>query len=295
MYRRSIIILGNGYIGNNLYNYLSYNKPDDLYVTVCCRQALDYHNIDVFRRYINDISDQTSDQVVVINCAGFTGKPNVDECEKNTVRPVCWDFNANLPLKLGIACKETGVHYLHISSGCIYNGYDKLYTEEDEPNFGISAPNSSFYSKSKHAGELNLKSINFGKILRIRMPFCDDLSNQRNLIHKISKFTRLMSSENSLTCVEDLCEFIRRYVNEVLNDYSFEIFNVVNQGITTARIIASMLGDTERWIFCTEDELQLTAKRSNTVLSTEKIKSLGLQLPEVNESLLKCIRLFKKH
>ena len=40
-----------------------------------------------------------------------------------------------------------------ISSGCIYNGYEKRFTEEDEPNFTFN--NGSFYSGSKALCEKN--------------------------------------------------------------------------------------------------------------------------------------------
>lgn len=292
MYKQSVVIVGNGYIGSKLYAYLSYAKLADNFVAVINRDTVNYHDHSLFKDYIKSIASQTSDKVVVINCAGFTGKPNVDACEKPENKQLCWDLNAMLPTRLGNICKDVGVSYLHISSGCIYNGYDKYYSENDTPNFGLMSDTSSFYSKSKHAGEINLESTNYGKIIRIRMPFCSDLTNPRNYIHKIIKYTRLISMENSLTCVTDLCQFIYRYINEKLNNNQFEIFNVVNQGISTSRVITSMLEKKEAWIFCDEESLNLAAKRSNTILCTQKIIRLGLQLPEVNQSLLDCI---KKH
>jgi len=294
MYKQSILIIGKGYIGNNLYNYLSCDKPDNIFIATIEKDVINYHDSVIFRQYLKSVINETSEQVVVINCAGYTGRPNVDACEKPENKLLCWDLNATLPMRLGSICKELGVKFLHVSSGCIYNGYDKHYNEDDEPNFGLMSDISSFYSKTKHAGEVNLRSIDYGKVIRIRMPFCNDLSNPRNFIYKITKYTRLISMENSLTCVEDLCEFISRYINEVLDNGKFEIFNVVNQGISTTRAIAGMIGREEGWIFCDEASLELAAKRSNTILSTEKIKQLGLQLPEVNESLLKCIQANKQ-
>ena len=102
----------------------------------------------------------------VVNCAGFTGKPNVDECEVR--KEECFIQNSILPRDIEEVCKLKRVNLIHVSSGCIYTGYDKDYTEEDEPNFGMFDSDSSFYSKSKHAGELNLDT-NFTNIIRIRI------------------------------------------------------------------------------------------------------------------------------
>jgi dTDP-4-dehydrorhamnose reductase len=42
---------------------------------------------------------------------------------------------------------------IHIGSGCVYSGYDKIYSEEDTPDFGSDSYESSFYSKTKDAFE----------------------------------------------------------------------------------------------------------------------------------------------
>ena len=131
----NILFLGAGYVGTELFKRA--NKEDNNY-WLRSRQELDYSNSLELRKFIlnNDIS-------YVINCSGFTGSPNVDEGELKKKK--CWYLNVLLPLKLSKICKSIGVGYIHISSGCIYSGYEKEYVEQDEPNFGLY-DNSSFYS-----------------------------------------------------------------------------------------------------------------------------------------------------
>ena len=72
----------------------------------------------------------------VINCAGYTGKPNVDACETN--KGECRKGNIELPKVISNACALVGIPWGHVSSGCIYTG-NRLdgsgFTEEDPPNF----------------------------------------------------------------------------------------------------------------------------------------------------------------
>ena len=64
------------------------------------------------------------------------------------------------PARLAQVCANLGVKLVHVSSGCIYDGYEKDFTEEDPPNFCWEADKrywkerdshlrSSFYSSSK--------------------------------------------------------------------------------------------------------------------------------------------------
>ena len=57
---------------------------------------------------------------VVVNAAGKTGRPNVDWCEAN--QEATWRSNVLGPLVLAEACAAAGVHLLHLSSGCIFDG-----------------------------------------------------------------------------------------------------------------------------------------------------------------------------
>ena len=87
----------------------------------------------------------------VINCAGYTGKPNVDACESH--KEETHQGNVLAPFNLAQTCDKLGLPWGHVSSGCVYNGYDKDFTEEDEPNFCFSSLPCSHYSGTKAEAE----------------------------------------------------------------------------------------------------------------------------------------------
>jgi len=285
------LILGKGYIGNHLQSYLSTLCSIET-VQIVNKLKFDYTDQDHLFKRLTELK-MSHDEVVIINCVGYTGKPNVDACERDENKPDCWNLNAILPAKLALTAKRADCKFIHISSGCIYDSYDKCYTEEDVPNFGLYSNKSSFYSKSKHAAEESIKAIDYGVIFRIRMPFCSDLSNVRNTLFKLAKYTRLISHENSMTSVHDLTVFIGKFIANNYFVKPFDIYNVVNEGIVTNKVIITIFkkyGIDSKWLFVDDTELKMTANRSNTVISTDKIRSIGFQLPEVMGSIQACIR-----
>ena len=56
----------------------------------------------------------------LINCAGFTGKPNVDACE--SAKYECLQGNAVLPGIIREVCEDLKIPWGHVSSGCVYSG-----------------------------------------------------------------------------------------------------------------------------------------------------------------------------
>ena len=177
---------------------------------------------------------------------------------------------------------------IHISSGCIYSGYAKEYTEKDLPNFGLFDNESSWYSKTKHAAELILKDRN-AYIFRIRMPFTKD-NTPRNFLNKVLKYDNLIDFDNSMTGIEDLAKFILNFLKKDWNAYlAPDIFNVVNPGAISIREIVNIMRkydiDNKNWKFVDIETLQLKANRSNCILDSSKITKLNLGLPDINTSI----------
>jgi dTDP-4-dehydrorhamnose reductase len=235
----------------------------------------------------------------VINTCGYTGRPNVDACEDNIEDT--WYYNVIVPVNIQKACKDAGVRMIHISSGCIYNGYDKFYTETDEPDFGLLEPKSSWYSKTKHACEMMLKG-RCVYIMRIRMPFCETWS-ERSVLTKLIKYDNVINCLNSLTNLEDLCGFITYFIEDIIDSdrptYEYGIYNVVNpEPIETAELLSLIdefgLGN-PNWKHIELEELYKKTKtqRSNCVLSDDKISKLKLKLPKTRDSLRRCLKNMK--
>lgn len=283
---KNILLLGKGYIGLNLYEYLI--SKLDTKTQIFSQKDLNYLNFNILNDYLKDKKID-----YIVNCAGYTGRPNVEGCEND--KETCWNYNVKLPILLTEIASNWDIPIIHISSGCVYTGYDKDYTEEDEPNFGIYNQNSSFYSKTKHACELSLKNTS-SYIFRIRMPFSYKSSN-RNYINKILQYDNLISYKNSLTNISDLNEFIYKFIN-LENKPEYGIYNVTNQGFATAKEIIEILKkynlENKNWKFLEQDEMNFKVARSNCVLSTEKIKKLNLQLPNIFDSMGNAISRFQK-
>ena len=265
-----VIILGNGYVGSNLYERLQFQEGYD--VNIERRKLLNYNDIKKLERYIDE---QKPDYIV--NCSGFTGRPNVDEGEEK--KELCFELNTFAPLRISNLCKLKDINYIHISSGCIYTDYTKVYTEEDEPNFGLFDEESSTYSKSKHAFELG---CDWGLILRVRMPFCDML-HERSYITKIYKYDNLIDMVNSKTYIPQLLDFIEYFISKGYEAKDKELLNFVNSEPLSTKKVTELMEQFEitnpnwEWVhFC---DLDVKANRSNCVLSSDKlVKEYGFDI-----------------
>lgn len=285
---KPILLLGKGYIGTSLEKTLIQNG---FTVESYSRSQLDYTSPVALQ---NHIKERKGDYEAVINCSGYTGVPNVDACEKN--KQDCWFWNVIVPRNVVLSSNAFSIPTIQVSSGCIYSGYDKEYTEEDEPNFGLFNSNSSFYSKSKHACETIFQNC-FGYILRVRMPF-DGTLMPKNYLNKIFKYNTLISQKNSLTSTTDFNTFVCKFLYLYRTIPSGPI-NVVNPGGIEAKEIVELLKKRDvinpNWNFIDVNNLNTVAQRSNCVLSADKLRYYNLELPPVRESLERDIATFSRN
>ena len=239
-------------------------------ILIKASKDLNYHDQKTLHKYLLN-----QDVDVVINCSGFTGTPNIDEAE--TKKELCWFLNVQSPLQVNQTCNQLNRNYIHVSSGCVFDGYDKEWSEEDVPNYGLFSDKSSFYSKSKHAFE-NLSTELRGKVLRIRMPFGPDKS-PRNYLSKIRKYENLIQYKNSKTYIPDLCAFVQKLITrEPIPWNKREIYNVVNPGPLWTQEVIDILRTygmhNPEWKFVNIAALDITAGRSNCVLDSQKVNQI---------------------
>jgi dTDP-4-dehydrorhamnose reductase len=264
-----ILILGKGFISEYLVNYLN---DTDHSVECYSRKELDYSNdVTLYNKIVDDTEFGNAfdkGYEVIINTAGFTGSPNVDECELRKAE--CFDLNVKLPKTIEGVCKASGINFINVSSGCIYTGYDKDYTEEDEPNFGMYNNEASFYSKTKHACELTLDN-SFTNTIRIRMPITSK-DDHKNLLSKLNKYDNIIDFKNSKTDVIKLCEFIK----VVVENFKPGIYNAVHNNTLTTREVTEIMTEyglqNDNWKFVPYEDLPIKANRSNCVLDNSKAK-----------------------
>ena len=282
--KQKILILGKGYIGNAIARYLD---PDIRKILHISKAELDYTNPTTLKLFL-----EAGRFDYVINCAGYTGKPNVDAAEDN--KELCWKLNVVDSVQINRACRDVQANYIHIGSGCIYNDIVDA-TEEDVPNFGLYNSESSFYSKSKHAYETLVGD--YGLTLRIRMPFDDTLSS-KNYLYKLWTYPKLIgyNTFNSKTSISDICRFIAHILYEEVDVRNIGLLNFVNPNPrSTSSIVEDLMEDVHwpraeyEWV--DEQSLNLKAKRSNCCLSSEKRKTLfpNFHMPVEADAITKCL------
>ena len=231
----------------------------------------------------------------MINCAGYTGKPNVDACE--TDKANCLAGNAVLPGLISEACDRIGVAWGHVSSGCIFTGTrpdGRGFSELDPPNFSFRQNNCSFYSGSKALGEEVLSGIDRCYVWRLRIPF-SNIDSSRNYLSKLMRYDMLLEAENSLS---ELNEFVAAALDCFELNIEFGTYNLTNPGsVTTSEVIgliqAAGVSNKEFKFFDSESEfMRLAAKapRSNCVLDSSKALDAGLRLTPIRESLKRSLK-----
>ena len=226
----------------------------------------------------------------VINCAGRTGRPNIDALESEPGRT--YRSNVVGPILLGSACLERGIHFTHLSSGCVYEGDNggPGFFEEDPPNF-----DGSLYARSKAAAETALRDLDALQ-LRIRLPISSEPA-ERNLLTKLLAFDQVIHIANSITVLDDFwgpaCKLIERAETGV--------WNMVNDGVEWHDLLLELWKDrvdpSHRFEIVEQHVLQnrLTARRSNCVLSTAKLARAGLSMPKLDEALPRIVDAYGAH
>ena len=284
-----IAILGSsGYLGSA---YLQVKAPPGIHLVPASRSLINYHDPFILRAFLR------SEQIKgVINCAGFTGKPNVDACEDS--KELCFKMNVELPETIAKVCFDENRTLFQIGSGCIYQGNPdaenpgKGYREEDEPNFSFKHPPCSFYSGTKAEMEKRIKDTPGVSIFRLRMPF-SSAKDDRNLLWKLSRYPMLIEASNSLSFLD---EFISMSLKMVAAQTPSGIYNFTNPGVAKNSQIVQLLKDkgirsSEVAFFSSTSEAHsvMRAPRSSCILDSTRIAALGFPLSDVHESLLLCI------
>ena len=265
-----VILLGStGYIGQEFKKQL-----EELNVETYCisRHDYNYYDLGVLRQILHERRPE-----FLINCAGYTGKPNVDACEDN--QEETRRANVGLVQTISKACLMNGTKWGHVSSGCIYQGTKGAngFTELDMPNFSFGLGNCSYYSGTKaQAEEIIAHTGGDCYIWRLRIPF-DEYDSPRNYLTKLIKYPMTLDANNSISHKGD---FVKYCLALWERKADFGIYNVVNTGaVTTKQVtneINNILGiDKDFKFFAREQDMYdmgfARTPRSNCVLDNTKL------------------------
>src|SRR5262245_41517424 len=176
------------------------------------RSAFDYTRFELLFDYVRKIKPE-----LVINAAGYSGKPNLDACE--TARMQTFQANTLLPQTVAKVCLMTNTPLGYVSSAAIYSGakvYEKGhmrvetdlnrsniralfddhpekffgFTEIDEPNFTFRSPPCSFLAGTKALAEEALRGEAQTYIWRAGMPF-SQRDDECNFLTKLQTYSKV--------------------------------------------------------------------------------------------------------
>lgn len=312
-----ILLLGaTGYIGEAFAGELQRRKANFIALS---RKQVDYTRFDLLLKFLRAQKPE-----FLVNCAGYTGKPNVDACELDKAGTLLG--NALLPQTIAHACVEAGIPWGHVSSGCIYSGAkiseagkvrvekDMVkpelhamaeqkspailgFTEEDTPNFSFRDGPCSFYSGSKALGEEAMAGLGQSYIWRLRIPF-DEFDNKRNYLSKVQRYPKVYENVNSISHRAD---FVKACLDTWMQRAPFGIYNVTNPGYVTTRhvveLIEKILKPARKFEFWANDEefykLAARTPRSNCVMDSSKLLAAGVKIRPVEAALEDSLRNWK--
>lgn len=176
------------------------------------------------------------------------------------------------------------------------------FVETDTPNFSFRDGPCSFYSGTKALGEeaicgTGVPPVAGGQdaratncyIWRLRIPF-DEFDNSRNYLSKVQRYAKVYDNVNSISHRAD---FVKACLDTWELRAPFGIYNVTNPGFVTTKHVVEqiekILKPARKFEFWASDEefYKVAAKtpRSNCVMDTTKLLSVGVKIRPVEEAL----------
>lgn len=269
------------------------------------------------RELYEEIAD--SGAMHVINCAGITGRPNIDWCESHPRETVM--VNLEGAVTLAHICQFFNKHLTNFATGCIYTYEESSESRHRNPQLsdraietssscgvqGFSetdAPNffQSTYSRTKAYAEALQRPMSNVLILRLRMPLNEDFEHSRNLVNKLLKYTSIIDTPNSVSVLPTLLP-LALYM---MRDKKVGVYNFTNPGYIAPSEILNKYNTIreEKHVFeCVAPDSLMTsgkiiAARSNCWLCTEKLKRVakeyGLSIPDARTAVSAMMSLQKK-
>lgn len=304
-----ILLLGaSGYLGHAFADALRRRGQPFIPLT---RSAIDYTQLDILFGYVRKIQPS-----LLINAAGFVGKPNVEACEIARDKAIFW--NTLLPQTISRACLMTNTPWAHLSSACVYSGArvhteDEVrlernldqpevlrlwqqkpgafrgFSEADAPNFCFRAAPCSFYSGTKALAEEAIHGVGQNYIWRLGMTF-DERDGARNLLSRIMGYPKVYDCINSLSHLDDA-------VQACLDLWElrapFGIYHLTNSGAISNRQIVSSIehilkpNRTFEFWQNAEEFQRATGQvpRSPAILDGSKLAATGIRLRPVQKAI----------
>lgn len=189
--------------------------------------------------------------------------------------------NLVAPMLLAQASRTVGAHLTYLGTGCIFEGYSPMFSEQSLPNFFGSS-----YSIVKGCTDTLMKTFDNVLNLRIRMPITSEPS-PRDFITKITHYQNICSMPNSMTVLDDMVPLM---VDMAVRGVTGTV-NLTNPGTISHNDILGMykeiIDPTFTWNNFTYDEQLHVIKsgRSNNALDTALLESMYPDVPDIHTSV----------
>lgn len=264
-----------GWIGKQILELLKLNSENEI-ITSDIR--VDNYN-EIEQLIINSKPDR------IISVIGRTYGDNmnsIDYLEQKGNLKININDNLYSPLNLAFISNKYNIHFTYMGTGCIFNGYDKEYTEDDEPDFFGSS-----YSIVKGFTDKIIKNFDNVLNVRIRMPITTDINCNRNFINKIITYKKICSMNNSMTVLPDLLPLL---IDMVVKK-EIGTINLVNPGYISHNEILELykehINSDFKWENMTIEEQNqlLLSERSNNILNTSKLQKLYPDVKDIKTSI----------
>lgn len=275
-----ILLIGKGHLGSHLKQ--RWGVPDELHWT-------------------SEMSDLSSFRLgslapdVVVNTAG---KTDLTWSENNPSE--CFRCNVSAPISVYRAIKNSGLGcaYVHLSSGCVWDG---PYRQDGEPFGPYDPPTPAcFYAWTKAACDALLMAEESRAhpllILRPRQVYSPAVS-PRNTLSKLNGYPKLLDTPNSMTSANTIASTIEAAIKPHSAAWG-RIMNVYEKGTSSPFEVGSLLADAglrARPEKMTKDALDVwhKPKRVDAVIKDEFFEAL-VRPATVQDELKRNIALYAK-
>jgi dTDP-4-dehydrorhamnose reductase len=312
-----ILILGaTGYLGQAFVAEL--RKRGHEFVSLS-RQTLDYTRFDLLFGYVRSHRPK-----LIINAAGFTGRPDISACE--IARADTVTANTLLPQTVARVSYLTKTPWAHISSSSIFSGAktaqnggfaaardlsaDQLesptgaqpgailgFTETDRPNCTFNEGPCSFYSGSKALAEESLHWRDECYVWRPG-PMFDESDHPRNLLVQISNGSPL---ELGLGSLSHRTDFVRTCLDLWERNAPHGIYHVANPGMVSR----SQMIDIRKQILQSQARMEPSSSTTDlpwkgaaltwSALDSSKLDACGIRLRPAIEALREAAQKLPSH
>ena len=281
-----ILITGaNGQLGNEC-RVLSSQYPQHIFSFV----SRDQLSIDDKRSVEKYFTENRVD--VCINCAAYTAVDRAESDEANA-----YAINADAVANLAGMCKQYSSSFVHISTDYVFDGANKDGYKETDVTHPLNV-----YGASKLAGEQAALTVNPDAIILRTSWVYSSFGN-----NFVKTMMRLMQEKPQIRVVADqigrptyAADLAAAIFDIVLREQKVSpgIYHFANEGIISwydfATEIKRIGGYSCEIIPIPSAEYPVPAQRpSFSILSTDKIESIGIGLQSWKESLQKCMRLLQ--